>query len=293
MSLKHLSNNDLVESTKRALNILSKAEVNVLRHFQEIEERRLWTGVGSLYKYIAVTFGLTADQIYPRLQAMRLMRVVPEVEQKIEEGVLSVTNALKAQQAFNWESKERLVCLEEKRQVLEALSHASTKEADRLLAHKYPETQKPPEKIKPLAQNQNLIQFYVDDETLKQIEDLKAKYSHQMPSGKMEDLIKILIQHDNRQAKPRKRVTIKKRSRHIPAEVKREFEKTRDLGCDHFIEETGARCGSKHFLQLDHIHEYCRGGTNEVHNLRWMCGFHNRHRFKTGSGVSSGEVAEF
>ncbi len=286
MSLKHLENKELVESTKRALNILSKAEANVLRHFQEIEGRRLWTGAGSLYKYIAATFGLTADQIYPRLQAMRLMRAVPEVEKKIEEGALSVTNALKAQQAFTSESKERVVSLEEKRQVLDTLSHASTKEADHILAQKYPETQKPCEKIKPVAQNQNLIQFYVDDVTLKQIEELKAKYSHQMPSGKMEDLIKILIQHDNRQPKPRKRLAIKTRSRHIPMAVKRELEKTRHLGCDHLIDGSGQRCGSKHFLQLDHIHEYSRGGTNEAHNLRWMCGFHNRHRFKTRSGAA-------
>jgi hypothetical protein len=213
-------------------------------------------------------------------------RAVPEVEKKIEEGALSVTNALKAQQAFTSESKERVVSLEEKRQVLDILSHASTKEADHFLARTYPETQKHPEKIKPLAQNQNLIQFYVDDDTLKQIEDLKAKYSHQMPSGKMEDLIKILIQHDNRQPKARKRMTIKKRSRHIPAEVKRELEKTRHLGCDHLIEDGGQRCGSKHFLQLDHIHEYSRGGTNESQNLRWMCGFHNRHRFKTRSDAA-------
>jgi hypothetical protein len=292
ISLKHLDNKELVESTKRALKILSKAEADVLRHFQEIEERRLWTDAGSLYKYIAATFDLTADQIYPRLQAMRFMRAVPEVEQKIEEGILSVTNALKAQQAFNSESKRRVVSLEEKREVLETLSSASTKEADRLLAQKYPVTQKPPEKIKPVAQNQNLIQFYVDDETLKQIEELKAKYSHQMPSGKMEDLIKILIQHDNRQPKSRKRMTIKTRSRHIPAEVKRELENTRPLGCDHLIKETGQRCGSKHFLQLDHIHEYSRGGSNEVHNLRWMCGFHNRHRFKTRSGASNGGASK-
>lgn len=79
-------------------------------------------------------------------------------------------------------------------------------------------------------------------------------------------------------------------SRHIPDEVKRELEKTRHLGCDHLDEETGRRCGSKHFLQLDHIHEYSRGGSNEAHNLRWMCGFHNRHRFETRSGASNGKA---
>jgi 5-methylcytosine-specific restriction endonuclease McrA len=153
------------------------------------------------------------------------------------------------------------------------------------LAEKYPDSKKPVEKVKPVAKNQNLIQCYVDDETLAQIEDLKARYSHQMPSGKMSDLLKILVRNAHRQPKPRKRVTIKTRSRHIPAEVKREMEKTRHLGCDHVDPETGERCGSKHFLQMDHIHEYSQGGLNEFHNLQWLCGFHNRHRFETSRGA--------
>lgn len=287
MSLKHLDNKELIASTKSALKASCEAEVEVLRHFQEIEERKLWTQAGSLYKYIELTFGLTSDQIYPRLKAMRLMRAIPEVEQKLEEGLLSVTNALKAQQVFAAESKERTVSLEEKREVIESLSNASTKEADKLLALKYPETKKLPEKVKPVAKNQNLIQFYVDDNTLKEIEELKARFSHQMPSGKMEDLLKILIEHAKCKPSPssKKRTTIKTRSRHIPAEVKREMEKTRHLGCNHKDESTNKRCGSKHFLQMDHIHEYSRGGLHVLENLQWLCGFHNRHRFETRSSA--------
>lgn len=140
MSLKNLDNIELIASTKSALKIACEAEVEVLRHFKEIEERKLWTGAGSLYKYIGQTFELTSDQIYPRLKAMQLMRSLPEVEQKLDEGLLSVTNALKAQQVFSAESKQRTVSLKEKREVLECLLNASTKEADKFLAEKYPET---------------------------------------------------------------------------------------------------------------------------------------------------------
>jgi hypothetical protein len=291
VSLKNLSDQELIAATKLALKVMREAEVSVLRHFQEIEERRLWTGAGTLYKYIALTFGLTADQIYPRLQAMRLMRAIPEVEQKLEDGRLSVTNALKAQQVFRAESKARAVSFKEKYEVLKSLENSSTKEADKVLANKYPDSKRPPEKVKPVAENQNLIQFYVDDETLKQIEEQKAKYSHQMPSGKMQDLMKILIQQANRKPQPRKRVTIQRRSRHIPAEVKREMEKTRRHGCTHVDNLTGERCSSKHFLQMDHIKEYSKGGSNEAHNLQWLCGFHNRHRFET-SRVAKSESVE-
>jgi 5-methylcytosine-specific restriction endonuclease McrA len=207
MSLKNLSNCELILSTRSALRDLRQAEVHLLRHFGEIAKRRLWTEAGSLYKFLARTFELTDDQIYPRLQALRLLQALPELEVKLESGQLSVTNALKAQQVFAAESKKRLVPLEEKRELMASLENASTREADRVLAIRYPQSKSLPEMIRPVAANQNLIQFYVDDETLKQIEELKARFSHQMPSGRMEDLIKILIRKVNRPAKPRAKRT--------------------------------------------------------------------------------------
>jgi hypothetical protein len=313
-SLKHLSDSDLLLATKSALRDVRQAEVQLLRHFAEIAERRLWTEAGSLYKFLGQTFELTDDQIYPRLQAMRLLQALPELEVKIESGRLSVTNALKAQRAFAAESKMRLVTKEEKREVIASLENASTRESERLLANRYPQSKSLPEKIKPVAANQNLIQFYVDDETLKQIEELKAQFSHQMPSGKMEDLIKILIRKVTKPAKARIRkvqlkqndlaspnesvatpnsvpihaakISIKPRSRYISAVAKRELEKTRNQGCAHKDKQTGQRCGSMHFLQMDHIHEFCNGGSNGAENLQWLCGFHNRYRFATGGPVT-------
>jgi hypothetical protein len=304
MSLKHFSDCELILSTKSALRDLRRAEVHLLRHFAEIAERRLWTEAGSLYKFLAQTFELTDDQIYPRLQTMRLIQALPELEVKLESGQLSVTNALKAQQVFAAESKIRQVPIAEKREVIEILENTSTREADRILATRYPQLKSLPEKIKPIAENQNLIQFYVDDETLKQIEELKAQFSHQMPSGKMEDLIKILIKKVTTPKKPRTReaqteqgqnagnnnpaptraktISIKTRSRYISAVARRELGKSRPQGCAYRDRNTGRICGSTYFLQMDHVHEFRNGGSNAAENLQWLCGFHNRHRFETG-----------
>ena len=286
MNLQKLSDQDLIASTRSVLQTARDAEVNVLRHFREIEERKLWVNSGSLYKFLVRTFNLAEDQVYPRLSAMRLMRSVPEVEEKLEGGELSITNALKAQQVFRAESKTRQVPLEEKREVLARLEHASTREADKLLAVKYPDSKKLPERIKPVEENRNLLQFYVDNETLRQIEELKARFSHQMPSGRMEDLLKILIAQANRERHPRKSATPQTRSRYLPSSVRRAKEPTRKEGCQHRDPRSGEVCGSAHFLQLDHVVEYSRGGANEAENLRWLCGFHNRLRFETGRAAA-------
>jgi hypothetical protein len=288
MSLKHLSDLELIESTKCALQAARKAEVEVLRHFREIEERRLWIHAGTLYKYIAKTFHLTNDQIYPRLQTMRIINLLPEVEQKLENGQLNMTNTLKAHQVFSAESKTRNVSIDEKRSVLDSLENLSTRDAEIVLAGKYPGSCNLPEKVKPVAPNRNLVQFYVDDDTLEEIEKLKARHSHQMPEGRMEDLMKILIRIAKRQPEPRRRVTMKpvdtkishegnKRSRYVSAEARREMEKSRHAGCVH-RDPSGQQCGSTHFLQVDHIHDYSRGGSIEIQNLLWLCGFKNRNR---------------
>jgi hypothetical protein len=64
------------------------------------------------------------------------------------------------------------------------------------------------------------------------------------------------------------------RSRHIPAEVRREVW-LRDGGRCQARLESGEICGSTHRLQFDHIRPYALGGDSTVSNLRLACAAHN------------------
>ena len=66
--------------------------------------------------------------------------------------------------------------------------------------------------------------------------------------------------------------------RSIPAGVKREVWR-RDLGCCSYVDRhTGRRCGSRFFLELDHIVPVALGGGAEPANLRLRCAAHHRYR---------------
>jgi 5-methylcytosine-specific restriction endonuclease McrA len=45
--------------------------------------------------------------------------------------------------------------------------------------------------------------------------------------------------------------------------------------CEYRDPETGRRCESRHFLEVDHIQPRALGGTNELENLRNLCRTHN------------------
>ncbi|MCB9463418.1 MAG: HNH endonuclease [Candidatus Eisenbacteria bacterium] len=66
-----------------------------------------------------------------------------------------------------------------------------------------------------------------------------------------------------------------RRSRHVPAPV-RDLVFERDDGRCTFVGPEGKRCAATRHLQIDHVVPYCRGGTHEPHNLRLLCGRHNR-----------------
>ena len=63
-----------------------------------------------------------------------------------------------------------------------------------------------------------------------------------------------------------------RRSRYIPAPVRREVW-LRDGGCCSYVDpHSGRRCGSRFLLELDHIVPFALGGSAEPGNLRLKCG---------------------
>ena len=71
-----------------------------------------------------------------------------------------------------------------------------------------------------------------------------------------------------------------RRSRYIPAPVRREVWR-RDRGCCSYVDpRSGRRCGSRFLLELDHIVPFALGGSAEPGNLRVHCAAHHRFRHR-------------
>ena len=71
-----------------------------------------------------------------------------------------------------------------------------------------------------------------------------------------------------------------RRSRNIPAPVRREVWRRDGGGCSYVDPHSGRRCGSRFLLELDHIVPFALGGSAEPRNLRLRCSAHHRLRHR-------------
>jgi hypothetical protein len=94
MSLRSLSDKELLAATERLVQEERSLITEVLRHLREIETRKLYSELGckSLFDYAVKKLGYAEAQAFRRINAMRLLKDLPEIEQKIDQGVINLTS---------------------------------------------------------------------------------------------------------------------------------------------------------------------------------------------------------
>jgi len=300
-TLKTKSNETLISDLKNMVAEERKLRTQILRYLKEVESRQLFSkrGYPSLFAFVTEELGFSEAAAQRRIQTMRLMRDVPEVEEKIESGTLSLSVASQVQSFFRLEDKKRKTAKKarlsssEKLDLVKKLEGTSRRSCEKKLIQMAPEMKKPKEKTRAITEEETLIQFVADKELMEGIDKLKQLLFHTNPEGKLDKLFKKLVElglekwdpeqrqarRERKQIKATKLVLppaeIEKRSRHIPAAT-RDKVWARDKGrCQYRDSKSGKVCGSKHGIQLDHIHAFANDGRHELSNLRLLCSNHN------------------
>src|SRR5690606_30716622 len=107
-----------------------------------------------MYEFCLNELGYSKDEAYIRIQGIRALKSVPEIEEKIRSGDLTLSVLAKTQVAFNKENQRRkdenkpALTKQEKTHALNAVEKSSTRNCDRVLATLFPEVQVIPEKTK-------------------------------------------------------------------------------------------------------------------------------------------------
>jgi hypothetical protein len=294
------------------------ALMRVLHLLREVERDQhfLAMGYSTLFDFATKELGYSAGSAHRRIQSMRLLKTIPEMEKKIEDGSLSLCVAAKTQSFFAQEDRSRKeegkdkLTLESKQGIAQSMLGASARQCEAKLAAISPESAIPAEKERPVAKGKTLIQFTASDELLAKLEKLKGLTAHQNFEGRYDRLFELLadlaLKKLDPELKPEKKPkaepeeksdvtpeatappsptesvsTVEKsatsHSRYIPASVKRTVWK-RDRGqCTYVDAKTRRRCESRHALQYDHEIPYAWGGATSESNLRLRCFSHNAY----------------
>src|SRR5689334_3725753 len=93
--IKSLGNDELLTKTHALVAEERRVTLELLHHLREIERRRLHAirGYPTLFEYLVKALGYSDGAAFRRIGAMRLLQDLPEVEEAIQEGKMSLTTA--------------------------------------------------------------------------------------------------------------------------------------------------------------------------------------------------------
>lgn len=196
-SLHLKSDENLLHDLKKLVQHEREILRDILHSLLEVEDRKLYLARGypSLFEFATKELGYSGSAAQRRILAMRLIRGMPEVSEKIESGSISLCVAAQAQSFFKEENRirkaktgEKPFDLSEKREILSNLEGLSSRQCDRVLANLSSSPLTPPEKEKALPRNLTQIQFIADEALMDKLNRLKNLMAHRNFEGKYSDL---------------------------------------------------------------------------------------------------------
>lgn len=197
MNLKNLSDKELMTETLKVVALEREILVSVLHHLQEVDRRRLYAAMGyeSLYDFAMKHLSYSKDQAYRRISAMRLLREIPQVEQKIGTGELSLTHIGMAQTLFQQEKRlhHKEFSTDEKAEVLEKLAKTSTREARQVtLTYSSSPVLLAPDQIRCVTPEHSEFRFTGTERLEQKVRQIKGLLAHQKPDISLSELFEML-----------------------------------------------------------------------------------------------------
>jgi hypothetical protein len=310
-----IPDDELVAEVKRLAGCERQATAQLIAALAELDARRLYLGQGcsSMFTYCTQVLRLAEHAAYNRIEAARAARRFPVILTLLADGSVHLSSVRllaphltpenhadvlrKATHKSKRDVEQIVAWLQPQPDVVASVRKLPvTRPAPALVQPRAPESQRsataatcvgvpsaPRAEIAPLAPERYKVQFTVGRDTYEKLRRVQDLLRHRVPNGDpavifdraitllLEDLEKKKIAVTDR---PRV-TTTGKRSRHVPAEIRRTVW-ARDGGRCKF-EGPHGRCSETGLLELHHVVPYAAGGATMSDNLELRCAAHNRY----------------
>ncbi len=302
--IKKLNNHQLHEKIKSLAAEERTLTKEIVEYISELDRRKLYLDMAcsSLYEYLTTVIAYSEGAAQRRIDAARLMQRVPEISNKIESGALKLSQISKLQKACRSLKKDsgKIVSAETQRHILKEIENLGAAKTDLILAKEFGMEVKTTSKQRIQSDESIRIELTFSKQEMALVKRAQELLSNQTGGKLKETILKMaekLVQQS--QGKKSKEFTVN-------ADIEKDSARTmetkttatvavksvtpklryqiinRDKFCQFTDHNTGRVCGSKLFLEVDHIRPRFAGGDNATTNLRVLCKNHNMYRYQAG-----------
>jgi 5-methylcytosine-specific restriction endonuclease McrA len=284
----NLVKKEIHERALRFAKEFKRCEGNLIRILQEVDESKLYLDLSftSLFQYAVKALELSEDVAYCFITVARKAKQVPELQNAIEDGSISVSKLKKAVSVITPENQAEW---------LDKLKTSTSKEIEREVARVNPKMAIP-EKTKYVSENRLELKMGISQaihDQLIRVQDLESK---RMAKGaSLEETLQALLQVylevkdpvkraervlKRAMAKPEKqlvsrRVASRRDGREPIPSATRHRIAIRDGGrCTHI--EGVKRCENQRWTEAHHVLPVAQGGNNSFENLTTLCSTHHK-----------------
>lgn len=236
---------------------------------------------------------------------MRLLKSVPELEEKLQIGSVSLSTASQLQNFLRVE--KRLTGGEanaqEVRELVQKIEGLSTRQTEALLAARSPRVALTLRERPRSVDGENVqVTVILTPALQEKLRRLRDRMAHQHPNPTLAEQIELLanfacrkwgisespaITSTDANIEPHSRIAARSPARHIPTSIRREVWRRAGGRCEHRFDrdreissgaEAPRRWTRTHLLQVDHRIPVAWGGTSELDNLQLLCAVHNQRK---------------
>lgn len=260
---------ELLVKVKNLVKLEQRTTAEILKSLCAVEKDMLYIGLGysSLFKYLCEELGHSEGEATRRINACRMLKEFPQIEEKVKSGKLNLTNLSRAAQTF----KQVTLSPTQKLETLMKIESKSTRETEQILFSltdfKAPDV----EKQRRVSKDQISISLVFNDEEIAQIEKLKGRLNR-AKNLTTKELIMNLV---NQELKKTERSTTaearsSKTSRLAKGALAAQVLQRAHYRCEEM------NCQETRFLQIHHLKAYAQGGLTEKSNLMVLCHHHHQ-----------------
>jgi hypothetical protein len=226
-NLRKLAHSDVLQRTKQLALEERQVGIELLHYLQEIDRRRLFTPqFSSLHEYVVRELGYSDGAAHRRISAMRLLRVVPELEPRLRDGSVNLSTASQVQNFIAAEKRitGKSIPQECARELVQQVSGKSARETEALLAARSPRVaallQERPRSI----DGQNVqITITLTPELQRKLRLLRDRMAHQNANPSLAEQLEMLADFALKRLEGQKDASARtKTETRVPAETKQQ-----------------------------------------------------------------------